>query len=140
MNRFKDKNIKRSLALTLKFFYLAGIKNKLDRTVAPMFCNRREPSTTEIVQQGSNYVPREFEGESLVTLGRAKIFQQNGADLIINCSSLGCMHGNITSTFFEHWMDHNDCPLIDCTFDGLVGDNNLPIYINEALRHNHRNN
>lgn len=134
MNGLHKKNIKQSAALTLKWLYMSTIRNRLIKIVEPFFPNRREPNIHEIIRQGQTMVPLEFEGESLVAIGRAKIFQQNGADLVVNCSSFGCMHGNITTTLFDLYRDASNIPVLECTYDGMENDHNLGLYIKQAIR------
>jgi len=113
------------LKLAVKWKVLAKIRSDLYRSVQPIIAHTKVPSTASIIQKGRQCVPVDFEGESLVTLGRAMIFKENGADLVINCSSFGCMHGNVTATLLDQMREKMGIPIINAVFDGLGQDRTL---------------
>ncbi|MHC4874802.1 MAG: hypothetical protein ACYTFY_23395, partial [Planctomycetota bacterium] len=69
--------------------------------VDPILHDRREPHIPEIMDAGEKYLPKVFEGEAILTLGRAELFvKRNGAKAIVNASPMFCMPGTITTSIF----------------------------------------
>lgn len=91
--------------------FWAGLSNRL-------LFNRREPSIETTILEGERYFPLEFEGESILTVGRGLEFVKQGADLIINCAPFGCMHGNLTTSVFQKIEAELGVPVINIFYDG----------------------
>ena len=108
--------------LAVKWKYLDKIRSNLYRAAAPVFRDKMTPATARIVQKGTQYVPVDFEGESLMTLGRALVFIEDGADLVVNCSSFGCMHGNVTAALFDQMREDPGVPVVNALYDGFAQD------------------
>jgi len=124
----------KSLPLALKWRYLTGTERAMLRRLGPLLGDRMEPSMEDIIRAGGPLLPQEFQGESIVTLGRAILFGEQGADLVINCAPFGCMHGNITSAVLEQTRDRTRAPVVDISYDG-TGDNSiLNAFMHEAWR------
>ncbi|MEK7279121.1 MAG: hypothetical protein AAB090_00550, partial [Nitrospirota bacterium] len=83
-----------------------------------LLSNRREPSIETIISEGERYFPLEFEGESILTVGRGIEFVKQGVDLIINCAPFGCMHGNLTTAVFQKIEAELGVPVINIFYDG----------------------
>ncbi len=138
LNKKRDRSFKDALIRTAKWFYMSNKRHRLFHTVKPMLAQREEPSTHEIAKKGSKLVPLELEGESIVTLGRALLFKQSDVDLIVNCSSFGCMHGNITTTLFEQNRQQIGIPVVNTEYDGLENNKTLATFLREAIRNRER--
>lgn len=80
--------------------------------------DRLEPSIASTVTAGETVFPRQFEGESILTVGRAIEFAHHGVDLIINCAPFGCMPGTLTSGIFQKLENQYDTPIVSLFFDG----------------------
>jgi predicted nucleotide-binding protein (sugar kinase/HSP70/actin superfamily) len=124
----------KSLPLALKWRYFTGTEKAMTRRLGPLLGDRTEPSMDEIMRAGSALLPPEFQGESIVSVGRAILFGEAGADLVVNCAPFGCMHGNITSAVFEQSGDRTRAPVVNVSYDG-TGDNAvLNAFMHEARR------
>jgi predicted CoA-substrate-specific enzyme activase len=123
-----------SVKAALKWHTMSRTRDRLFGTVRGMIRGRRDPATREIIQAGSRFVPLDFEGESIVTLGRALLFAEKGADLVVNCQSLGCMHGNITTALFDRVRQEMAVPVVQLVYDGTRTDAILETWMREALR------
>jgi len=102
--------------------YLHHIEAATLKRFAPLLSGLKEPPMRDILAQGSRFLPMDFEGESILTLGRAKIFADQGASLIVNCAPFGCMPGRITAYIFQNNPHIFTAPIVNLFFDG-TGDN-----------------
>jgi predicted nucleotide-binding protein (sugar kinase/HSP70/actin superfamily) len=83
----------------------------------PFLADRMEPALEEVARAGMPYVPHEFEGESILTVGRAVQFFEQGADLVVNVAPFGCMHGHISGSVFERLSRQVDRPIVTSFHD-----------------------
>ncbi|MBI5526733.1 MAG: hypothetical protein HY897_10410 [Deltaproteobacteria bacterium] len=88
------------------------------RAAAAVIGDRAEPPVESSVREGSRYVPMEFEGETILTLGRAIEFMKHGASLVVNCSPFGCMPGTITTGLFPAITHEHGVPVVNMFYDG----------------------
>jgi predicted CoA-substrate-specific enzyme activase len=95
----------------------------------PYLPQRLEPSFEEVVNAGMEYIHHEFEGESILTLGRAVKFFEQGADLVVNVAPFGCMHGHISGSIFERIVSVWKKPVVTSFYDGIVGKTDLKSFI-----------
>jgi predicted nucleotide-binding protein (sugar kinase/HSP70/actin superfamily) len=124
----------RGLETFLKWSYLSGKEHRMYRLVRPLLGSRTEPGVPEILEAGRAFLPVDFEGESILTLGRAVLFARQGADLVVNCAPFGCMHGNLTGAVFERISETIGIPVINSVYDGMEDNSLLPTFLREALR------
>jgi len=102
--------------------YLHRIEDRTFRRFAPILSDLKEPPIQDVLAEGSRFLTKAFEGESILTLGRAKIFAEQGARLIVNCAPFGCMPGRITAYIFQNNPHIFTAPILNLFFDG-TGDN-----------------
>ncbi|MCU0843946.1 MAG: acyl-CoA dehydratase activase [Spirochaetes bacterium] len=85
----------------LKTAYLFHRYHKFERAMDVHLSHRREPAIEALLNYGKRFLPVDFEGEAILTLGRAAAFADDGAALVVNCAPFGCMPGNITNALFQ---------------------------------------
>ncbi len=85
----------------LKTTYLFHRYHKFERAMDAHLAHRREPAVETVLKYGKRFLPVDFEGEAILTLGRAAAFADDGAALVVNCAPFGCMPGNITNALFH---------------------------------------
>jgi predicted nucleotide-binding protein (sugar kinase/HSP70/actin superfamily) len=68
----------------------------------------------------------EFEGESILTVGRAIEFMKGGASLVVNCAPFGCMPGTMAAGVFQDIERSYGVPVANMFYDG-EGDLNARI-------------
>jgi len=85
---------------------------------SPILDDRHEPTIASSVEEGSKFVPIDFEGETIITLGRAVEFMKYGVDLVVNCAPFGCMPGAITSGVFQQVQKEYGVPVANMFYDG----------------------
>ena len=122
--RAAGAGLRRSLGLFMTLKYMIATAHRMYRSALPLLKHRLEPGIEEVVEAGGAFVPPEFEGEGLLTLGRTVLFAGQGADLVVNCAPFNCMHGNITTALFEGARDALGVPIVNLFYDGGEDDKN----------------
>lgn len=108
----------KGLLRRLKARYLHHVEQSVMGLFSPVLDDRHEPPIDEVLDKGKSFIPVAFEGESILTLGRAMLFAEGGARLIVNCSPFGCMPGRITSYLFQTFAQSFRVPVVNVFFDG----------------------
>ncbi len=120
----------KKLMTYFKNHVLQRVEHEIMSLFSPMLDQRHEPSISAVINSAKRYIPESFEGEAILTIGRARLFAENGASLIVNCSPFSCMPGRVTSHLFQAYRDYFKVPVVNLFFDG-TGDvsNQLAIYL-----------
>lgn len=121
-----------AIALAAKWKYLSRIEHRMYKAVEGNLHDRKEPTVDAIIKAVGQILPPDFEGESILTLGRAILFKNDGADLVINCVPFGCMHGNITHSIFEQMRENIGIPVVTMFYDGIEDNKILSAFLHEA--------
>ncbi len=100
----------------------------------PLIPDRLEPPFQAVIEAGLQYIPGEFEGESVLTIGRTVLFFEQGADLVVNASPFGCMHGHISGAVFEQIVGRYGRPVVTSFYDGTVGNSEIGSFILAARK------
>ncbi len=106
---------------------------------SPLLDDRHEWEIEEVMEEGLKYIPWQFEGEAILTLGRTKLFiQKDGAKAIVNASPMFCMPGTVTTSIFPVIEKELGVPII-CNFYDGSGDPNKSLapvmhYLVESLK------
>ncbi len=77
-----------------------------------------EPPTRQILQNASPYVPDSFEGETILSIGKAVDFARKGCSGVINAMPFGCMPGTIVTALMRAVSRDFDLPSISIPYDG----------------------
>lgn len=87
---------------------------KFAKAFFPIF----EPGIEDVMEKGSQYLPMEFQGEAILTVGRAIIFfEQEGVDAIVNASPTFCMPGTLSSYLLKALEKRYKKPAINLFYD-----------------------
>jgi len=119
-------------------WFLAGERAYYD-IADPVLHDRREPHLPEIMEEGMRYLPWQFEGEAILTLGRAALFRKrDSVQAVVNASPMFCMPGTVTTSIFPRMERELGMPVI-CNFYDGSGDPNQSLvptmhYLCEAMR------
>jgi predicted nucleotide-binding protein (sugar kinase/HSP70/actin superfamily) len=104
--------------------WFLSVENKYYKIADPILHDRHEPHIPEIMEVGERFLPWQFEGESILTLGRAVLFKEkNGASAIVNASPMFCMPGTVTTSIFPQLEQELGIPVL-CNFYDGSGDPN----------------
>lgn len=78
-----------------------------------------EPRTEEIIKHATPYLHPSFEGEAILSVGKAVDFARKGASGIINTMPFTCMPGTIVNAVLKRCKEtHNNIPLLTIAYDG----------------------
>jgi predicted nucleotide-binding protein (sugar kinase/HSP70/actin superfamily) len=78
----------------------------------------KEPSTADIMKKAAPYVHRSFEGETILSIGKAVDLVERGASGIVNAMPFGCMPGTIVTALMRGVSRDFDVPCISIPYDG----------------------
>jgi predicted nucleotide-binding protein (sugar kinase/HSP70/actin superfamily) len=94
-------------------------EHRLTRSFGDSSRRLREPRTEEIVRKASPYVHPSFEGEAILSVGKAIDFSSKGAGGIINTMPFTCMPGTVVSAVLKRCREvHHNIPLLNIAYDG----------------------
>ena len=94
------------------------------KAASPILDDRHEWDLADVLEEGLKFVPWQFEGEAVLTLGRASLFvKRDGAQAIVNASPMFCMPGTVTTSIFPVMEKELKVPII-CNFYDGSGDPN----------------
>jgi predicted CoA-substrate-specific enzyme activase len=77
-----------------------------------------EPKTDRIIEKASPYIDVSFEGEAILSVGKAADFIDNGVSGIINAMPFTCMPGTISSAVMRLLQNKYHAPIISVAYDG----------------------
>ena len=133
--RVGRKNIFSKLGVNIKTSYMINRLHEFEHSLKKYIPDRIEPPMEEILEEGRKYVPLEFEGETILTIGRVIKFFKSGADMVVNCAPFGCMPGNITTSIFHNIQKKYNKPVINLFYDGESDVNRIiGIYLNNIKK------
>ncbi|MBN2497730.1 MAG: hypothetical protein JXR96_24260 [Deltaproteobacteria bacterium] len=118
----------------LKNLYVFQQDRKMTEAAGPFLADRREPDIHDVIDAGRRLLPVQFEGEALLTLGRAMKFAEQGAALVVNCAPFGCMPGTLTTAIFRKLAPELKIPVVGMFYDGEGKQNDrLSVFLNNAV-------
>jgi predicted nucleotide-binding protein (sugar kinase/HSP70/actin superfamily) len=114
--------------------YQRILENRLIASAGPLLSDRLEPSIETILEYDRRYVPVEFLGETILTVGRAVAFAKAGASLVVNCAPFGCMPGTISTALSRRMSEDLGIPMVSLFYDGQGTQNRrLEVFLNNAI-------
>jgi predicted CoA-substrate-specific enzyme activase len=116
--RERGEGVLKRIPKVIKHLYMRHKETGFAASLSPIIGDRREPPIASTVAAGERVFPRQFDGESILTVGRAIEFAHQGADLIVNCAPFGCMPGTLTSGIFQKLEGELGVPIVSLFFDG----------------------
>jgi predicted CoA-substrate-specific enzyme activase len=101
-------------------FYLFKTERSYYQAALAMLHDRLEPHIKHVVGAGAEYLPEEFEGEAMLTIGRAVLFAREGASMVINAAPFGCMPGTLSSSILLDIKEKFNIPFLSLFYDGDI--------------------
>jgi predicted CoA-substrate-specific enzyme activase len=81
--------------------------------------DRHDPPIEDVVALGEKYVPVDFRGEAILTIGRAiSMIENEGAAAVVNANPTFCMPGTVTASLFGLIEEAYGVPVINNFYDG----------------------
>lgn len=105
----------------LKNYLMIRAEHGLARPAHRLLYDRGEPPISQVIKEGARYVPVNFGGEAIITIGRAVLFARQGAKLVVNCAPFGCMPGSISTAILQGVEQALSIPIVSVFYDGQGG-------------------
>ena len=119
----------------LKNNYMHRVERRMYRLADRWMHDRHEPDIVDILSSGMEFLPLNFEGESILTLGRTLQFIKQGASLIVNCAPFGCMPGTVTGALLQQVQQKSGVPVVSIFYDGQKNLNEiLGVYLRQVRK------
>ncbi|MGD9496834.1 MAG: acyl-CoA dehydratase activase [Armatimonadota bacterium] len=128
---FLYRNFRRDMRAALEGDILFRVKNRIEDEVMTrdehaiarpwegFLRNAHEPSTGEVLEMASCYVHRSFEGEAIMTVGKAVDFIEKGLHGVVSVMPFTCMPGTISHAILKRVRtDYGDFPFLNMVYDG----------------------
>jgi predicted CoA-substrate-specific enzyme activase len=107
------------LELRLTHRVQTKLEHELERSFKGSLRNYGEPSIRATLKNAHPYLHPSFEGEAILSLGKAKDYWQKGAGGIINIMPFTCMPGTIVNALLKRFReDHQNIPFLNLSYDG----------------------
>jgi predicted nucleotide-binding protein (sugar kinase/HSP70/actin superfamily) len=101
-----------------------------------------EPTTEEVIDLGLPYIHDSFEGEAILSVGKAIDFVDKGASGIINAMPFTCMPGTVVAAVMKRVRrDLDNVPFLNMAYDGLEQTNTvtrLEAFMHQAAQYDRR--
>jgi predicted CoA-substrate-specific enzyme activase len=102
----------------IKRFLQTRIEHKFQKPFRGMLKTLHEPSTSQTLKMAAPYVHDSFEGETVLSIGKAVDLARRGASGIINAMPFGCMPGTIVTALLRGVSRDYNVPCISIPYDG----------------------
>jgi predicted CoA-substrate-specific enzyme activase len=117
-NLFSKKCIDEILSVYLTNFYQKKIEHRCAKALEGSLKTLHEPSTQELFRNASPYVHDSFEGETILSIGKAVDLVKKGASGIISVMPFGCMPGTIVDALLKGIKQDTGIPFLSIAYDG----------------------
>ncbi|MGQ9733056.1 MAG: acyl-CoA dehydratase activase-related protein, partial [Candidatus Zipacnadales bacterium] len=151
---FLYRNFRRSMRAKLVGDWGLYIKNELKdrvmkrdehRLLEPfigLLRNAYEPPTLQVLGYASDYVHHSFEGEAIMTVGKAIDFARKGLCGVVAVMPFTCMPGTISNALMKRVRNNEDgLPFLNMVYDGLeqaTAATRLEAFVHQACEYMHR--
>jgi len=82
--------------------------------------NATEPSSLEVLEYAAPYIHRSFEGEAIMTVGKAVDFVRKGLSGVVSVMPFTCMPGTISEAILKRVREEEGgFPFLNMVYDGL---------------------
>ncbi|MEA3402739.1 MAG: acyl-CoA dehydratase activase [Armatimonadota bacterium] len=128
---FLYRNYRRDMRAKLDGEILFRLKNRIEDEIMTrdehalaqpwqgFLRNVHEPPTSDVLEMACDYVHRSFEGEAVMTVGKAVDFIQKGLHGVVTVMPFTCMPGTISHAILKRVRtDYGDFPALNMVYDG----------------------
>jgi predicted CoA-substrate-specific enzyme activase len=137
-NIFSRECFDEVLSVYLTRFVQRKIEHKFSQPFSGSLRTRKEPSTKEILNNASPYLQDSFEGETILSIGKAVDFVKNGASGIISAMPFGCMPGTIVGALLKGVKQDTGIPFLSIAYDGAeanCSELQIEAFIHQAIEY-----
>jgi predicted CoA-substrate-specific enzyme activase len=122
----KRSDYRTLLRNTITEYVQSSDAHKIEAPFEPTCRNFHEPKIKETIGYGEKYVHRTFEGEAIITVGKAIDFIKKGCTGVVNVMPFTCMPGTVVTAIFKTVQrDYDNVPVLNMAYDGLEQANTL---------------
>ncbi|HIJ60446.1 MAG TPA: CoA protein activase [Nitrospirae bacterium] len=119
---FKRALIKKDISAIMSIFFTRHVQKRIHHKYSHIFegvlKTLREPEIDETIRLASPYIHDSFEGETILSIGKAVDLIEKGASGIVNAMPFGCMPGTIVTATLKHISRTFGVPCISIPYDG----------------------
>ncbi|MDH4157216.1 MAG: acyl-CoA dehydratase activase [candidate division Zixibacteria bacterium] len=117
---FLDRNLKGSARAGLQILLQSHLEHRLLRKFAKSFDLGHEYPVHRVMKIATRYLPLDYEGEAILSIGKAMEMAQKGAGGIVNAMPFNCMPGTVVSSLSRKVSeDHDGIPWLNISYEGL---------------------
>jgi len=114
------RDYKELFAGSLQVFMQKREEHKLIKSASRGFNLRHEYPTEKTLDLATPYLPRDFKGEAILSIGKAIEMALEGAGGIVNAMPFNCMPGTVVSSLSKKVSDdHGGIPWLNISYEGL---------------------
>ena len=142
----KHALIRHDVVDTLKLLFKNYIQRKTEHKYGDIFKGNlktlHEPSTREILKKARPYIHDSFEGETILSVGKAIDLIENGVSGIVSAMPFGCMPGTIVTALLRAISNDHNIPCISIPYDGTESVTNeiqLEAFMHQVTNYNDKN-
>ena len=107
------------LELLLTHRVQTRLEHELENTFKGSLRNFGEPSIRETLKRAQPYLDPSFEGEAILSIGKATDYLLKGASGLVNIMPFTCMPGTIVNALLKRYReDHQNIPFLNLSYDG----------------------
>lgn len=117
-NPFSRDNAGDILNICITRFVQSRVDRKFSKPFKGFLKTLHEPSTNEILKNASPFLHDSFEGEAILSMGKAIDFVKNGASGIICAMPFGCMPGTVVTALLKGLKQEAGIPCLSIAYDG----------------------
>ncbi|MEW6380551.1 MAG: acyl-CoA dehydratase activase [bacterium] len=115
-----NQNLKNLLSTMIRDILQKKDERKIHRLLCPAILDGKDPSIEQLLDNSRPYLHSSFEGEAILSIGKAIDYAAKNMDGLINVMPFTCMPGTIASTIMKRVrMDYRDFPFLNLAYDGL---------------------
>ncbi|HSW61976.1 MAG TPA: acyl-CoA dehydratase activase [Dissulfurispiraceae bacterium] len=112
------KDFSAIIQLFTQRFFQRRIEHRYMRHFGKLLKTVHEPETEELFTKAAPYIHHSFEGETILSVGKAVDLIEKGAAGIINAMPFGCMPGTIVTAIMKGIVRDYGIPSISIPYDG----------------------
>jgi len=116
---FKNRHWSNFLKIFIANYYQRYDEHHLSKIFASSLKNYHEPPTKETIRNARSYLDSTFEGEAILSIGKAVDFARKEVSGIINVMPFTCMPGTIVNALLKRFREREkNIPVLNMSYDG----------------------
>lgn len=115
----RERKLKELLRLSLEEKFQLKDEHSMSEVFNGSLRNFPEPKIEDLLSYAQPYIDSSFEGEAVLSVGKAHDFLAKKVSGIVNVMPFTCMPGTIVSTILKRFREqHNNIPFLAVSYDG----------------------